>query len=191
MLMHSVIYRGITIDVMDTCSLPAFDRYKQSYSGETRCKLKCMFGVAYRPTGDVLNQSFHVDGSSHWVVLTVDHGDSAVLSCLAGRAARDDPHRDGIVPVGLQLVDDVEGSVARDALLIHCHTCALPHTLDDVGVVVRLWGNPRAGDGGGALGAAVDVVQLARFCGTGSDIHIRQAQGVGPKQPWINLNMRT
>lgn len=53
--------------------------------------------------------------SEHAIVLTVNHGDHAVLCRLAGRPIRDDLHGDGVAFVGLQLGDEVGGGVSAGA----------------------------------------------------------------------------
>lgn len=91
-------------------------------------------------------------------LLTVDHGDHAVLGGLAGHAVGDDLDGDGVALVRLQLGDVVERAVAAGALRVHQRARVLALALDGVRVVVGLGRAPGAGDGGGALGPAVDVL---------------------------------
>lgn len=80
--------------------------------------------------------------------LTIDHGDHAVLSLLAGRPGRDDLHRHRVAFVGLQLRDEIGAGISTGASGVDQDPGVLVQTLNGVGVVVRLWGHPGAGDGG-------------------------------------------
>lgn len=53
------------------------------------------------------------------MALTVDHGDHAILSGLAGHAVGDSLDGDGVAFVWLQLGDVVEGAVAACPLGVH------------------------------------------------------------------------
>lgn len=97
------------------------------------------------------------------IVLTVDHGDHAVLSLLAGRLVGDHLNGDGVAFVGLQLGDEVGGGVSAGASGVDQHLGVLVETLDGVGVVVSLRGPPGAGDGGGALRTTVEAVDSLRL----------------------------
>lgn len=66
--------------------------------------------------------------------------------------------------VGLQLGDDVGAGVSAGTTGVDQSPRVLVETLDDVGVIVGLWGHPGAGDGGGALRAAVEAVDSLRLC---------------------------
>ncbi len=89
---------------------------------------------------------------------TVDHGDHAVLSRLAGHPIRDDLHRHGVAFVGLQLGDEVGGGVSAGASGVDQDLGVLAETFNGVGVIVCLRGRPGAGDGGGALRPTVEAV---------------------------------
>lgn len=95
--------------------------------------------------------------------LTVNHGNHAVLRGLAGHAVRDDLDMDGVALVGLQLGDEIGGGVAASASGVDQDPGILVEALNGVGVVVRLWGAPGAGDGRGALRAAVEAVDSLWF----------------------------
>lgn len=90
--------------------------------------------------------------------LTINHGDHAVLSLLAGRLVRDHLHRNGVAFVGLQLGDDVGGGVSARTSGVDQPLGVLLETLDGVGVVVGHRRAPGAGDGGGALRVTVEAV---------------------------------
>lgn len=111
---------------------------------------------------------------SEHVTLTVDHGDHAVLSLLAGHAVRDDLHGDGVALVGLQLGDEVGGGVSAGASGVDQDPGVLVETLDGVGVVVGLRGPPGAGDGGGALRATVEAVDWLRLYRQTPEKHMTQ-----------------
>lgn len=98
--------------------------------------------------------------------LTVDHGDHAVLSLIAGHPRGDGLHGHPVALVGLQLRDDVAAGVSSRASGVDQAPGVLVETLDGVGVVVGLRGHPRAGDGGGALRATVEAVDSLRLCRT-------------------------
>lgn len=92
------------------------------------------------------------------MALTVDHGDHAILSGLAGHAVGDSLDGDGVAFVWLQLGDVVEGAVAARTPGVHQCAGVLVEALNGVGITVGLRGAPGAGDGGGVLGAAVQVL---------------------------------
>lgn len=99
------------------------------------------------------SQKAHCDPAS----LTIDHGDHAVLCLPAGGSSRDDLYRDCIASVRLQLSNDIAGGVSAGAPRVDQGAGVLMNTLNVVGVVIRLWGGPGTGDGGGALGPAMEA----------------------------------
>lgn len=98
------------------------------------------------------------------VTLTINHGDHVVQSLLTGHPRGDDLHRHPVALVGLQLGDDVGAGVSSGASGVDQGSGVLVYTLDGVGVIVSLWGHPRAGDGGGALWATVETVDSFWLC---------------------------
>lgn len=104
------------------------------------------------------------------VTLTIDHGDHAVPSLLAGRPGRDDLHRHRVAFVGLQLGDEVGAGVSAGASGVDQGPGILVQTLNGVGVVVGLRGHPGAGDGGGALRATVEAVDSLRLCSKNTQV---------------------
>lgn len=98
------------------------------------------------------------------VNLTINHGDHAVLSLFAGHPRRDDLHGHPVAFVGLQLGDEVGAGVSPGASGVDQGPGVLVETLNGVGVIVGLWGRPRAGDGGGALRATVETGDPLRLC---------------------------
>lgn len=95
--------------------------------------------------------------------LTVDHGDHAVPSLLAGRPVRDHLHRDDVAFVRLQLRDNVGAGVPSGASGVDQCPRVLVETLNGVGVIVGHRRRPGAGDGGGALRATVEAMDLLGF----------------------------
>lgn len=102
--------------------------------------------------------------STSRATLTINHGDHVVQSLLTGHPRRDDLHRHPVAFVGLQLGDDVGAGVPSGASGVHQGSRVLVETLNGVGVIVGLWGRPRAGDGGGALWATVETVDSFWLC---------------------------
>lgn len=98
-------------------------------------------------------------------MLTVNHGNHAVLDLLAGGPGRDHLHRHCVVLVRLQLGYDIRGGLPAGASGVDESVGVLVQTFDGIGVVVGLRGHPGAGDGCGALRPTVEALDPLRLCG--------------------------